>query len=100
MRLVAEVLILQVAVITLHGCIPKTIDPEVKLPRRIVNEKDGAEMALIPAGEFEMGSLEDDDKHWERPIHSVYLDAVYTDVRPVTNAHYQKFVEETGYPAP
>ncbi|MDE0043186.1 MAG: SUMF1/EgtB/PvdO family nonheme iron enzyme, partial [Candidatus Poribacteria bacterium] len=42
----------------------------------------------------------DDDKHWERPIHSVYLDAFSMDVHPVTNAQYHKFVQETGYPAP
>ena len=100
MRTVAEVLVLQIAVITLHGCIPKTVDPEVKLPGRIVNEKDGAEMVLIPAGDFEMGSPKDDDKHWERPIHRVYLDDFYMDIHPVTNAQYRKFIQETGYPAP
>jgi hypothetical protein len=41
------------------------------LPKKVVNEKDGAEMVLIPAGEFEMGSPKDDEKHWERPIHTV-----------------------------
>ena len=73
---------------------------ETTLPKRIVSEKDGTEMILIPAGEFEMGSPKDDDKHWERPIQTVYLDAFYMDVHPVTNAQCQKCVEETGYPAP
>jgi formylglycine-generating enzyme required for sulfatase activity len=73
---------------------------ETGLPNRIVSEKDGAEMVLIPAGEFEMGSPKNDDKHWERPIHTVYLDAFYMDAHPVTNSQYQMFIEETGYPAP
>ena len=100
MRTVVLVLVLQVVTATLQGSNMEIESRESALPDRIVNEKDGAEMVLIPAGEFEMGSPKDDDKHWERPMHSVYLDAFYMDVHPVTNAQYQKFVQETGYPAP
>ena len=100
MRAVVLVLVLQVVTATLQGSSVEMESQESVLPERIVNEKDGAEMVLIPAGAFEMGSPKDDDKHWERPIHSVYLDAFYMDVHPVTNAQYQKFVQETGYPAP
>ena len=66
--------------------------------KSIVNEKDGAEMVLIPAGEFIMGSRE-----WyndERGPHKVYLDAFYIDKYEVTNAQYKKFVRETGHRIP
>jgi formylglycine-generating enzyme required for sulfatase activity len=46
-------------------------------------------MVLIPAGEFEMGYAAGDDD--ERPVHTVYLDAVYINVYEVTNAQYKKF---------
>ena len=100
MRILVLVIILQISGVTLYECNAKTSNRETVLPKRIVSEKDGAEMVLIPAGEFQMGSPKNDDKHWERPIHTVYLDEFYMDVHPVTNAQYQKFVQETGYPAP
>ena len=100
LRTVVWGFVLLIAVVTLHGCSAKMESQASVLPEWIVNEKDGVEMALIPAGEFEMGSPKNDDKHWERPMHPVYLDAFYMDVHPVTNAQYQKFVQETGYPAP
>ena len=62
--------------------------------------KDGAEMILIPAGEFIMGSPEgegDDDEH---PQHTVFLDAFYIDKYEVTNAQYKKFMEATEHKAP
>ncbi|HUS70322.1 MAG TPA: SUMF1/EgtB/PvdO family nonheme iron enzyme, partial [Anaerolineae bacterium] len=48
-----------------------------------------AGMALIPAGEFTMGS----DAANMRPIHIVYLDAFYIDIHEVTNAQYRQCVE-------
>jgi len=56
-------------------------------------------MVLIPAGEFMMGS-NDEDYDDERPMHTVYLDAFYMDAYEVTNAQYQKFMEVTGHKAP
>ena len=50
-----------------------------------------ASMVLIPAGEFEMGSETGDAD--EKPVHTVYLDAFYIDVYPVTNADFKKFVD-------
>ena len=52
--------------------------------------RDGAEMALIPAGEFLMGSDAKDD---EKLVHTVYVDAFYMDKHEVTNAQYKKFVD-------
>jgi len=49
------------------------------------------EMALVPAGNFMMGS-EDGDSD-ERPVHEVYLDEFYIDVYEVTNARYAECVQ-------
>ena len=48
-------------------------------------------MALIPAGEFEMGS--NNGAANERPVHTVYLDAFYIDIYEVTNAQYKAFID-------
>ena len=53
--------------------------------------KDGAEMVLIPAGEFQMGS--NDGLNDEKPVHRVYLDAFYMDKYEVTNAQFKKFID-------
>jgi formylglycine-generating enzyme required for sulfatase activity len=49
---------------------------------------DGAEMMLVPAGEFLMGSPDADPKAAadERPQHTIYLDAFWIDRTEVTNA--------------
>lgn len=65
--------------------------------------KDGVQMALIPAGEFLMGTPIPEGQGGEfdeYPQHSVYLDAFYIDKYEVTNAQYQKFMETTGHAAP
>ena len=92
-----------------------TFGYEKEVPREIISEKDGAQMVLIPAGEFMMGTdrqeipelvkwtkqyYPDFDASWlgdETPRHPVYLDAFYMDVHPVTNNQYQKFVAATEY---
>jgi formylglycine-generating enzyme required for sulfatase activity len=56
------------------------------------------ELALIPAGEFLMGS--DDAEEDERPVHPVDVDDVFIGVQPVTNAEYARFVRDTGHRAP
>ncbi len=52
---------------------------------------DNAEMVLVPAGEFTMGSNSGDDD--EKPPHLVYLDAFWIDKYEVTNAFYKKCVD-------
>lgn len=64
----------------------------------IVWEKDGAEMVLVPAGEFQMGSNMGDPD--EKPIHTVHLDAFYIDKYEVTVAQYKQFISSTGHPEP
>ncbi|MFA4880974.1 MAG: formylglycine-generating enzyme family protein [Candidatus Doudnabacteria bacterium] len=66
---------------------------KMELPKEIIGS-DGAPMVLIPAGEFQMGS---DENESEKPVHTVYLDAFYMDKYEVTNAQYQKFVQATSH---
>lgn len=56
---------------------------------------DGAEMVFVPAGEFPMGSTDDDPeaRDDEKPQHAVYLDAFWIDKTEVTHAKYDKCVE-------
>lgn len=69
--------------------------------------KDDAVMVYVPAGEFLMGSTDEDigavldecsdcERSWfsdEQPQHTVYLDAFWIDRTEVTNAQYRKCVE-------
>lgn len=69
---------------------------------REINGKDGAPMVLIPAGEYTMGSREEDKgvDNDERPAHRVNLDAFYIDQYEVTNSRYAKFFQKTKRAAP
>ncbi|MBM3242463.1 PEGA domain-containing protein [Candidatus Poribacteria bacterium] len=69
-----------------------------KKPLTTHHSPDTRTMALIPAGEFLMGSGEGFDR--EKPPHTVYLHVYYIDKYEVTNAQYQQFMQATGYPAP
>ena len=63
--------------------------------------KDGSEMALIPAGSFEMGDhFAEGDMSSAQPVHTVELDGFYMDVMEVTNAQYQVFMQQTGHRQP
>ncbi len=68
--------------------------------REIVHAADQSTMVLIPAGEFVMGRNDMPPELGESPAHRVYLDAFYIDKYEVTNAQYQRFMEETGTPPP
>jgi len=68
--------------------------------KKIIWKKDGSEMALIPAGSFEMGDSMNEPEGWmdrSRPVHRVELDAFYMDVNEVTVGQFKQFVEESGY---
>jgi eukaryotic-like serine/threonine-protein kinase len=56
--------------------------------------KDKSIMRVIPKGHFQMGS---DKYSAEKPVQKIYMDNYYIDKFLVTNAQFQKFVEETGY---
>ena len=50
-------------------------------------------MAFIPAGEFQMGSNDNESLDDEHPIHTVFINAFYIDKYLVTNAQYKEFVD-------
>ena len=77
---------------------PYKFELDAKVPKPFIVGQDGAEMVLIPVGEFQMGSNDGDDD--ERPVHTVYVDAFYMDKYEVTVGQYKKFVQATGHRAP
>jgi len=69
---------------------------------RIWSGKDGAEMVLVPGGEFVMGS-DDADAHFferERPVHRALLSAFLMDRHPVTVGQVLKSCAERRIPPP
>ena len=62
----------------------------------IIWKKDGAKIALIPAGSFEMGDHLDNMAS-SLPVHTVELDAFYMDVNEVTVGQFKQFVAASGY---
>jgi sulfatase modifying factor 1 len=64
-------------------------------PARAVAQQPLGEVAWVAGGKFRMGS----DRHYpeEAPAHEVSVDGFWMDVTPVTNAAFERFVEETGY---
>ena len=84
-----------------------------QLPDKIISPIDGAEMVLVPEGNFTMGITEAQLSQiylleqkgnpryaTEMPAREVYLDSYYIDRYPVTNYQYRKFLEETGHRKP
>ncbi|NLG26682.1 MAG: SUMF1/EgtB/PvdO family nonheme iron enzyme, partial [Chloroflexi bacterium] len=57
-----------------------------------------AQMLTVPGGVLLMGS--EDGALDQRPVHAVELAEFRIDRCEVTNAQYQRFVRETGHPAP
>lgn len=88
-------------------------DEPVELPKTVTG-KDGAEMVLIPAGDFQMGTDKSEipqlvkwakkrykyaKADWfmrETPRHRVYLDSFHIDKYAVTNGQYARFLNEYG----
>ncbi|MCE1248236.1 MAG: SUMF1/EgtB/PvdO family nonheme iron enzyme [Firmicutes bacterium] len=77
-------------------------DPLIKtggLPRQKNNTTDDAPMVLIPGGKYNIGALSSDSEAGkeEKPAHEVELDSYYIYVYEVTNAQFNRFVQESGY---
>ena len=71
--------------------------PSLNMPQTIVG-KDGAEMVLISAGDFQMGSGAGRTYNSATtPVHTVYVDAFYIDKYEVTVGQYNQFVRATGH---
>lgn len=73
--------------------------PESDLQKNLVNPIDGAEMVLIPGGEFTMGATESDKDadEDEKPTRKVYIKSFYIYKFEVTNRQYANFIGKTGY---
>lgn len=59
-----------------------------------------AGMALVPAGAFKMGADDATAKPEWRPTHNESVAEFFIDVNEVTNEEYDRFVKESGHPAP
>jgi formylglycine-generating enzyme required for sulfatase activity len=70
------------------------IEPLRPQPPTPTRSEDGAQMVLVPAGEFTMGSNDSDDV---RPPHRIYLDAFSIDKYETANALFERFVKATGH---
>ena len=69
-------------------------------PNQMVWNKDGTEMAYIPAGSFEMGDAMNETEDWmerSRPVHIVRLDGFYIDKTEVTVGQFKAFLADSGY---
>ena len=82
-------------------------------PNTIVAPNDGAEMVLVPAGDFTMGMHEKDIYQLfmldgrenpvyatEAPARQVHLNDYYIDRYPVTNYQYRQFIKSSGHREP
>lgn len=67
-----------------------TVSPGSCQEETVVCPGDEAEMALIPAGSFVMGS---EEYATAMPVHEVYVDAFYMDVHEVTNTQFKAFID-------
>ena len=69
-------------------------------PKKIIWEKDGKEMVLIPSGSFKMGDSKNELEEWmadTKPVRTVALDEFYMDVHEVTVGQFMQFVDRSGY---
>ena len=76
------------------------VEARAQAGRVSVREKEEAWIE-IPAGSFVMGSGQDNELAFddEKPRRTVEIPYAYRIARtPVTNAEFQRFVEQTGYP--
>jgi hypothetical protein len=74
-------------------------DPVTGLPTRVVHQASGIMLVLIPAGEFLMGSPDDEPgrSNRERLHRRVIRKPFYLGQTEVTVAQFRRFVRSTGY---
>ncbi|MEI2691323.1 MAG: bifunctional serine/threonine-protein kinase/formylglycine-generating enzyme family protein [Anaerolineae bacterium] len=82
--------------------IPPTPTPALGIGSTMLSEQDGMELVYVPAGEFLMGSTDADPMadSDEKPQHTVYLDAFWSDKTEVTAAQYRRCVDAGACSAP
>ena len=87
-------------VLSLNGCHkPVTNQGEIVgyLQKSAVTMPPPKGMVLIPAGEFQMGSNDEEAEDDEQPVHTVHVDTFYMDKTEVTNAQYKAFLIANPY---
>src|SRR5215471_2975170 len=104
--LVVTLLLLCTSLTVAANTVTENSPQQSQTPPATLVGNDGAEMVLVQAGEFIMGSDGDELDRLkasresfgdEIPRHRVYLDAFYIDKYEVTNARFQRFVQATGH---
>ena len=70
---------------------PPVTEPSVTEPPPVTPPEG---MVLIPAGQFQMGSNDDEAQNDEQPVHTVHIDAFFMDEHEVTNLDYKEFILE------
>ena len=75
--------------LTILSVFPAACDGSTQNPAQVTVSE--VEMALIPAGEFQMGSEYGESD--EQPVHTVYLDAYSIDVYEVIYQQYAQFLQ-------
>ena len=74
-----------------------------EFPELIIEKPDTVStpegMVWVPGGRFLQGAIPSDDMamNHEKPAHPVAVDGFFMDITEVTNAQFNKFVDETGY---
>ena len=89
------VIFLLIHSVWMYGCAEKRVVVKMKAEE---DKSSLNNMVFIPSGTFIMGS--DKGKAYEGPSRKVYLDSYYIDRYEVTNALYQRFVNDGGYENP
>ncbi len=107
-RLLILIYTITIIFISFIYAIEKTSKQQLETTK--INKIDNAEMVLVPAGNFIMGTSEEEIQDLikatptekrelflnEIPQHKVYLDSYYIYKTEVTVAQYQKFCKKTG----
>lgn len=97
----------QVAIDQTHAAIPTVVPTKTPVPTPTftptiapgatqASSHDGMVLVYVPAGEFTMGS-DNEDYGDHKPAHIVYLDAFWIDRTEVTNSMFETFVNQSGY---
>ena len=81
-----------------NGLIPLGTNPQGH--EEYWRPKDGVPVVKVPAGEFLMGSREDEGESPEHPQHNVSVSPYLIDKTEVTWGQYKKFATATGTPQP
>jgi formylglycine-generating enzyme required for sulfatase activity len=84
--------------------VPKKVRPKNSIPKvsrkvfrdTLKNGTKGPQMVRIPAGSFNMGSIQGNGESDEKPVHRVSIKAFAMGRYEVTFAEYDKFAEATG----